>query len=74
MQFVWPFKSEYAIAYLNEDYTQTIIARSARDYVWIMARTPQISDADYQKLESRVAALGYDTAKLRRVPQLEGRR
>jgi len=71
MQFLWPFKSEYLIAYLNADYTQTIIARSARDYVWIMARTPQISDADYQRLVERTAALGYDVGKLQRVPQRE---
>lgn len=69
MQFLWPFKAEYLIAYLNAGYTQTIIARSARDYVWIMARTPTISQADYDQDVARVAAFGYDTSKLRKVPQ-----
>ncbi len=69
MQFLWPFKAEYLIAYVDERYTQTIIARSARDYVWIMARTPQIPDEDYQRLLDKVARLGYDTAKVQRVPQ-----
>ncbi len=69
MQFVWPIKAEYVIVYLDEGYTQTIIGRSARDYVWLMARTPQISDADYAAHVERLKALGYDTSKLRRVPQ-----
>ncbi len=68
MQFIWPIKAEYRIAYLNEDYTQTVIARNARDYVWIMARSPHISDADYEKLTKFVAGLGYDLSKLRKVP------
>ena len=69
MQFIWPIKAEYLIAYVNGDYSQTIIARSARDYVWIMARTPQIAPVDYQRLVDKVAKLGYDVSKLRRVPQ-----
>jgi len=68
MQFIWPFKSEYIIAYLDKDYTSTIIARNARDYVWIMARTPFINDSRYQELTKIVANLGYDISKLRNVP------
>jgi apolipoprotein D and lipocalin family protein len=51
------------------DYSQTIVARSARDYVWIMARTPTLPDEDYARLVSFVGELGYDIAKLERVPQ-----
>jgi len=69
MQFVWPIKAEYLIAYLDEDYTQTIIARNSRDYVWLMARTPTIDEADYERLVAQMAAWGYDTSLLQRVPQ-----
>jgi len=69
MQFLWPFKSEYIIAYLDQDYNNTIIARNARDYVWIMARTPIINDSLYQELTKKVANLGYDLSKLVKVPQ-----
>jgi len=68
MQFIWPFKSEFVITYLDRDYTNTIIARNARDYVWIMARTPFINDSRYQELTKTVANLGYDVSKLRKVP------
>jgi apolipoprotein D and lipocalin family protein len=69
MQFVWPIKAEYLVAHVDADYTETIIARSSLDYVWIMARTPQIPEADFARLQQKVADLGYDTAKLERVPQ-----
>ena len=39
MQFIWPFKAEYRIIYLSDDYAQTIIGRMKRDYAWIMAWT-----------------------------------
>ncbi len=69
MQFVWPIKAEYVIVHVDDDYSQTIIGRSARDYAWIMARTPQISDADYAAHVERLKTLGYDISKVRRVPQ-----
>ena len=67
MQFIWPFKSEYIIAYLDPEYRMTIIARNARDYVWYMARTPTLSDADYQAALQRIAAMQYPVQKIRKV-------
>ena len=69
MQFVWPVKADYRIVYLAPDYSQTVIAREKRDYVWIMARTPEIAEADYQHLLGFVARLGYDPADVQKVPQ-----
>ena len=69
MQFIWPIKAEYLITHLNEEYTQTVIGRNKRDYVWIMARTPQIPEGDYQRLVKDLENQGYDISKLRQVPQ-----
>jgi hypothetical protein len=69
MQFIWPFKGDFRIVYLDEGYENTIIARQARDYVWIMSRNPEISDTDYQRLSDVVKSLGYDISQLKRVPQ-----
>lgn len=69
MRFIWPFKSEYRIMYLDETYAQTIIGRTKRDYVWIMARTPVIPESDYQRLVAFLATEGYDVSKLQKVPQ-----
>ena len=69
MRFVWPIKADYRIVYLDEDYSQTVIARQKRDFVWIMARKPSISDQDYDRLVEFVESIGYDISKLERVPQ-----
>jgi apolipoprotein D and lipocalin family protein len=39
--------------------------------VWVMARTPQISDADYSELISVVESLGYELTNLRKSPHEE---
>jgi apolipoprotein D and lipocalin family protein len=69
MQFLWPIRADYRIVYLDADYTRTVIAREKRDYVWIMARTPAIAEADYQRLVAFAASLGYDAARIQKVPQ-----
>jgi len=69
MRFIWPIKADYRIVHLDEDYTQTVIARQKRDYVWIMARSPGIPDEDFRELVDFVGSLGYDIGKIERVPQ-----
>ena len=69
MQFVWPFKSDYRIVYLNADYTQTVIGRDKRDYVWIMARKPEIPDSDYRDILGLLTRQGYDVGQIQKVPQ-----
>lgn len=69
VQFVWPIKAEYRIAWLAPDYSTAIVARSKRDYVWLLARRPHIPEQEYRELKQRIADLGYDVSKLRLVPQ-----
>lgn len=69
MQFIWPIKADFRIAFLDADYQRTVIARNARDYVWLMARTPEIADADYQEMVNFTQGLGYDVSQLVKVPQ-----
>ena len=69
MQFIWPFKTEYRIIYLNEDYTTTVIGRTKRDYVWIMARTPAMQEEEYAAILDFLKDQGYDLQKVQKVPQ-----
>ena len=69
MQFVWPIKADYRIMYLADDYSQTVVGHQQRDYVWIMARTPAIPEADYQRLLQFVGEQGYDIKQVLKVPQ-----
>ncbi len=69
MQFIWPIQAEYVIVAVDEDYMQTVIGRSKRDYAWVMARTPTISEQDYAAALAKLQALGYSLDGLRKVPQ-----
>ena len=69
MQFIWPIKAEYRIVELDQDYQNTIIARNARDYVWLMSRQPKISDDQYNRYVLKINEMGYDVSKLVKVPQ-----
>lgn len=69
MQFIWPIKADFRVVYLAPDYSQTVIGREKRDYVWIMARTPSIPEADYRRILVFLAERGYDVSRIQRVPQ-----
>ncbi len=69
MRFIWPIKADYRIIYLNDDYTQTIIGRQKRDFVWIMARESEIPEEDYQEMLRYIESIGYDINDVQRVPQ-----
>lgn len=60
---------QYLVGWLNADYSQVMVVRDARDYFWFMARTPQVSDGDYQAMLDRAKGMGYDVASIEKVPQ-----
>ena len=70
MQFIWPFKAEYRVIYLDDDYQTTIIGRSKRDYVWLMSRQPGIDENSYRSLLGFIQSQGYDIDKVQKVPQV----
>ena len=69
MRFVWPFKADYRVIVLTDDYRHTVVGRQQRDYVWIMSRTPTMPPADYELILRQLANQGYDVARIRLVPQ-----
>ena len=68
MRFIWPFRSDYIILHVDENYSETIIAHPNRKYAWIMLRDTKVSDEDYARLMSKLKAAGYDLAVIQRMP------
>lgn len=62
MQFIWPIKADYRVVYLDPDYQTTIIGRNKRDYLWIMARDPNLPREALERLVDMAVRLGYDRA------------
>ena len=69
MQFIWPIRADYRVMYVADDYSATVIGRNQRDYLWIMARTPTLPDAQLESLLAFCRKQGYDLSDLRMVPQ-----
>ncbi len=69
MQFLWPFKAAYLVAWVDDDYQETIVAVPNRKYIWLMARDWQMSDERYQELVDMAAEMGYDVSLIQRIPQ-----
>ena len=69
MQFIWPFRADYIILHVDEDYSETIIAHPNRKYAWIMTRGTELADADYERLLGKLEAVGYDLSVVKRLPQ-----
>lgn len=69
MKFFWYLPAgDFLILHVDEQYQATIIGVPDRSYVWIMARSPALPAAEYQQLLGLAAAMGYDTARIERVP------
>lgn len=69
MQFIWPFKSDYVIIDVSEDYQSTIIGHPSRKYAWIMDRSNAINEKTYEAQLKKLEQVGYDTSVIQRLPQ-----
>ncbi|WP_290516117.1 lipocalin family protein [Alcanivorax sp.] len=70
MRFLWPFKADFRVLYVSPDYQTTIVGRQKLDYLWIMARSPQLDASVYQHLLDTAKDRGYSLEKLQKVPQV----
>jgi apolipoprotein D and lipocalin family protein len=69
VQFLWPFKAPYLVIDLAPDYSTTTIGYPSKDLIWIMSRTPTLSEETYQSLIQKASSQGYDTSRIVKVPQ-----
>jgi apolipoprotein D and lipocalin family protein len=69
--FFWPFKGNYWIIDLDENYQWSVVGEPKRKYLWILSRTPTMEEKLYQEIISRLPTKGYDPAKLERTLQIK---
>jgi len=46
-----------------------VVGHPSREYVWILARRPEMHETLYQELLRRIASHGYDLARMERTLQ-----
>lgn len=64
VSFFGPFWGDYWILDLAEDYSLSLVGEPSGRYLWILSRTPTISDETKNKVLSKLTAIGYDVSAL----------
>lgn len=61
LPFFW---ADYWILHVDPDYGMAVVGTPDRKHLWVLARIPRISEADFERVVDRARAQGYDTARL----------
>jgi apolipoprotein D and lipocalin family protein len=71
VQFFWPFRGNYYIIELAEDYSYAVVGEPGRKYLWILSRTSEIDPFIYSNLVEKCRDKGYSVEKLVKCRQEE---
>ena len=67
--FFWPFKGNYWIIELDDDYQWVVVGEPKRKYLWLLSRSPSMDEALYQEITARLPQKGYEPGRLQRTAQ-----
>ena len=67
----WSMGRESLILYVDEDYRHALVGHPSRDTVWLLSREMRMTDELFETLMKRLDAQGYDTQRVRKLPQVE---
>lgn len=71
VQFFWPFKGDYWILALGDQYEYALVGSPNRKYLWILSRTPQLSPEIYDALLQKATEQGFNVNRLNKTLQWE---
>ena len=66
LPLVW---GDYWIVALADDYRYAAVSAPSGDYLWILARQPQLADADYHAILQQLTPMGLNLSALVRTSQ-----
>lgn len=69
VQFFWPFKGDYYVIDLADDYSYALVGHPNRQYLWLLSRKPHPDEAVFSHLYRKAAEHGFDTTRLERTVQ-----
>lgn len=64
VSFFWPFKGDYWIIMLDENYSYAVVSEPNRKYLWILSRTKTLPKETINEIISKLKDLNFDTDKL----------
>ena len=66
VQFFWPFKGDYWIIDLDKDYQYAVVSEPARQYLWILSRSPKMDNQTLEKLKNKIREKGFNLSYLKK--------
>lgn len=69
VQFFWPFKGNYWIIDLADDYSWAVVSDPKLKTLWILSRTPKMNEVLYNSLIGKLVKAGFDKEKIVRMVQ-----
>lgn len=64
VSFFGPFYGDYRVMMLDNDYTVALVGGSSDKYLWILSRTPELTDTVKQSVLAEAQRRGYNTTQL----------
>lgn len=64
VSFFGPFYADYRVMLLDSAYQYALIGSGSDDYLWILSRTPKLTDEVKSTILTEAKRRGYDTEKL----------
>ena len=64
VQFFWPFRSNYWIIDIGDQYEYAVVSEPKRKFLWILSRTKTLSEEQYNKILQNLIQQGFDPSKL----------
>ncbi len=61
LPFTW---ADYWVIALDPEYQWAVVGEPGRDYLWILARTPELGRTQFDQIKAQVVAMGYDLDEL----------
>lgn len=71
VKFFGLFTSDYLVMGLGEDYEWAVVGNDDREYLWFLARTPEVSPELLERMKAIALDQGYELSGLYLVPQKE---
>jgi apolipoprotein D and lipocalin family protein len=69
VQFFWPFKGDYWIINLDDNYQHAMVSEPDRQFLWILSRNPKMNPMVLEKLKENLVKKGFDLSYLIMTPQ-----
>ncbi|MBR4258265.1 MAG: lipocalin family protein [Kiritimatiellae bacterium] len=64
VSFFGPFYADYRVMLIDKEYTRALVGSGSADYLWLLSRTPELSETAKSELLAEAQRRGYDAGEL----------